>query len=74
MKILLVNDDGYGAEGLMALYEALKDIQPELVDMGEFEQKLRENVKFIICPDKEKWAVEYVTKPSDFNITRDSLF
>ena len=24
MKILLVNDDGYGAEGLMALYEALK--------------------------------------------------
>lgn len=56
------------------LYEALKDIQPELVDMGELEQKLRENVKFIICPDKEKWAVEYVTKPSDFNITRDSIF
>ena len=40
MKILLVNDDGYGAEGLMALYEALKDghevmiIAPEVEHSG----------------------------------------
>ena len=31
MKILLVNDDGYGAEGLMALYEAFKDAHEVMI-------------------------------------------
>ena len=31
MRILLVNDDGYGAEGLMALYEAFKDTHEVMI-------------------------------------------
>lgn len=37
MKILLVNDDGYGAEGLMALYERLKDEHKVLIVAPETE-------------------------------------
>lgn len=31
MKILLVNDDGYGAQGLLALYEKLKDAHEVMI-------------------------------------------
>ena len=37
MKILLVNDDGYGAEGLMALYERLKDEHEVMIAAPETE-------------------------------------
>ena len=56
------------------LYNALEAYCPDIADMKLFEEKLRENVKICICPDKEKWAVEYVTKPTDFMITPDSIF
>lgn len=42
--------------------------------MVKFRTGLCESVKLTICPEKEKWAVEYVTKPSDFDITKDSIF
>ena len=58
----------------ITLYNTLAEINPTLTDMKLFKEKLCENVKYMICPDKEKWAVEYVTKPSDFKITPDSIF
>lgn len=56
------------------LFNALAENNVISADMSVFEDKLKEQVKYNICPDKEKWAVEYVDKPSDFSITRDSLF
>lgn len=58
----------------ITLYNCLKSAGADIADMAAFERKLREQVKYNICPDREKWAVEYVTKPSDFHITRDSIF
>ena len=44
-------------------------------DMLEhFKTGLCESVKLTICPDTEKWAVEYVTRPSDYSVTPDSMF
>lgn len=44
-------------------------------DMLErFKAGLRKSVTLTICPDTEKWAVEYVTRPSDYSITPDSMF
>ena len=34
MKILISNDDGYQAPGIIALYEALKDIAQVEVEVG----------------------------------------
>lgn len=45
-----------------------------VVDMPLFEQKLKEQVKYNICHEKEKWATEYITKPSNFSITPESMF
>lgn len=56
------------------LYKLLKVKNMISSSMTEFEQKLKEEVKCEICSEKEKWAVEYVTKPSDFKITPDSIF
>lgn len=58
----------------ITLFGALSEQKAGLVDMGLFEAKLRENVSANICRDKEKWAAEYVPKPSDFRITRGSIF
>ncbi len=43
-------------------------------DISLFGRKLKEQVRYNICAEKEKWATEYVTKPSNFNITRDTIF
>ena len=56
------------------LYNAVETYCPDVVDVKLFKEKLCENVKHCICSDKEKWAVEYVTKPTDFMITPDSIF
>lgn len=58
----------------ITLYNCIKASSVDIVDMSAFEQKLREQVKYNICPDREKWAAEYVPMPSDFRITRDSIF
>lgn len=56
------------------LFKALKEKKVISVDMSGFEQKLKEEVKCDICSEIEKWTTEYVAKPSDFNITPDSIF
>lgn len=56
------------------LFKAISEKKPEIGSLKLFEEKLRENVKHNICGEKEKWAVEYVTKPSEFAITPDSIF
>ena len=56
------------------LFNALAKKNAVSVDMALFEQKLKEQVKYNICSEKEKWASEYVTKPSNFRVTRDSIF
>lgn len=58
----------------VTLYNCLKETNIEITDMRLFEQKLREQVKHNICREKEKWAVEYTARPSDFKITRNSIF
>ena len=58
----------------IALYNALEENNVNDIDMQNFKEKLSENVKHTICSEKEKWAVEYVTKPSDFSITPNSIF
>lgn len=56
------------------LFKALTKKNVISADMSEFEQKLKEEVTYDICYEKEKWTIEYVTKPSDFSITPDSIF
>ena len=58
----------------VTLYNAVDTYCQDLVDIKSFREKLCENVKHCICQDKEKWAAEYVTKPTDFMITPDSIF
>lgn len=58
----------------ITLYNCIKATSADIGDMAAFERKLREQVKYNICADKDKWAAEYVPKPSDFRITRDSIF
>lgn len=58
----------------ITLYKYLSqtDIRPAYMDM--LERKLKEQVKNSICFEKEKWETEYVAKPSDLMITRNSIF
>ncbi|MBE6901572.1 MAG: hypothetical protein E7478_03790 [Ruminococcaceae bacterium] len=58
----------------ITLYNTLSQTAPDICDMQLFKEKLCENVKHTICPDTEKWATEYVTRPSNFSITKDSVF
>ena len=67
-------DESHITGCFITLYETLKKRLPDITDMCAFEDKLKKNVKSSICPDTEKWASEYVTKPSVFGITRDSIF
>ena len=56
------------------LFNALKKNNVISADLSEFEQKLKEQVKYNICQEKEKWAAEYVSKPSDYSISPGSMF
>ena len=72
MKILLVNDDGYGAEGLMALYDALKDKHEVMIATPETEHSgaghsvtLRQEIrakKIGVIPDGTKRLMAMVTE------------
>lgn len=66
--------ENYVTACFVTLYNTLNEYAPDLTDIKLFKKKLCENVKICICPEKEKWAVEYVTRPSDFKITPDSIF
>ncbi len=68
-------NDNHDLACFIRLYNALEKADLLSADtMVKFRTGLCESVKLTICQDTEKWAVEYVTKPSDFNITRDSIF
>ena len=56
------------------LFKALRKKNVISADMYKFEQKLKEEVICEICHEKEKWTSEYVTRPSDYSITPDSMF
>lgn len=67
-------DESHITGCFITLYNTLKKQLPEFEYIAELENKLKNNVKMSICPDSEKWASEYVTKPSVFDIGRDSIF
>ena len=50
----------------MELYEYCVDVQTDLVDMAAFKTALYGAIKQTICSDIDKWATEYVCKPSHF--------
>lgn len=58
----------------IALYESLESSAESLVDMSLFKEKLLAQVSCNICSEREKWATEYVAKPSDFFLSRNSIF
>ncbi len=68
-------NDNHDISCFIRLYNALDGETIISEDMLErFRAGLRESVRLTICPDTEKWAVEYVTRPSDYSITPDSMF
>ena len=67
-------DDQHVTGCFITLYNALAEADISIPDMTLFKEKLCENVKHTICPDTEKWAAEYVTKPSALKVTRGSIF
>ncbi len=68
-------NDKHDVSCFIRLYNALDGKAIITEDMFErFKTKLRESVKHTICTDTEKWATEYVTRPSDFGITPESIF
>lgn len=50
----------------MELYEYCVSAQTDLVDMAAFKTALYGAIKQTICNDVDKWATEYVCKPSMF--------
>lgn len=56
------------------LYEYLCEAGVKLTDMECFKEKLMEQVRHNICADPQKWRAEYVTMPSDFIGSRESMF
>ncbi len=58
----------------ICLYEYLTAAEAEAVDMDLFTAKLKEQVDFNICRDTEKWGKEYVSMPSDFIGSKNSIF
>ncbi len=55
----------------LALYEYLTDA--ELIDMEEFRSLLIPQVNANICRDTEKWRTDYVTLPSEYISSADSI-
>lgn len=60
--------------GFIRLYEYLAAAEAEVADMDLFVAKLKEQVSFNICYDTKKWGKEYVTMPSDFIESKNSIF
>ena len=68
-------NDNHDVSCFIRLYNVLDGEAIITEDMLEhFKTGLCESVKLTICPDTEKWAVEYVTRPSDYSVTPDSMF
>lgn len=56
------------------LYEYLKEISLDIIDMDEFNTLLHQQMKYIIMYDTKKWATEYICKPSQFIQSKTSDF
>ena len=66
--------DNHITSCFIRLFEYLSEAGIELVDMKEFKDKLKEEVKTNICLETEKWGTEYVCLPSVFINSRNSMF
>lgn len=66
--------DDHVANCFVSLFEYLSAAELTIVDMEEFKEKLAEEVNADICRDIDKWAAEYVCRPSKFIQGRDSMF
>ncbi len=66
--------DDHNTACFVRLYEYLSETGTELVDIGEFADKLKEEVNANICRETEKWRTEYVCLPSKFIDSRDNMF
>ena len=58
----------------ITLYDCLSQENTDICDMTVFREKLRRQVSYNICDDKTVWAEKYVPKPSNFIMSRDSIF
>ncbi len=56
------------------LYEYLCEAEVTLTDMERFRERLMQQVRHNICAEPQKWGMEYVTKPSEFIRSRESMF
>lgn len=56
------------------LYDYCKAAGAELFDMEHFKEMLVSMVKQNICPDVEKWGVDYVPTPMDYISSPASIF
>lgn len=66
--------DNHVTACFIPLYFALEDAADGLADMAEFKKNLLRHVSESICHEREKWAAEYVAKPSDLFLARESIF
>ncbi len=56
------------------LYDDCLAANVSFLDMKEFSELLRKQVRHCINPQYELWFTEYHTKPSDFILSKDSMF
>lgn len=56
------------------LYDDCKSSEASFLDMNKFSELLQKQVKHCINSDYELWFAEYNTKPSDFILSKDSMF
>ncbi len=56
------------------LYDDCIVSKASILDMNKFSELLRKQVKHCINPNYDLWFAEYHTKPSDFILSKDSMF
>lgn len=66
--------EGHVTSCYIRLYEYCSEVGIELFDMGEFKEKLIDQVNSEVCRDANKWRKEYVTMPSNFIRSKNSIF
>mgnify|MGYP000665331993 FL=1 len=68
-------DDSHVISCFIRLYEYCSEAgKTDLFDMEKLISILKEQVSLNICKDTEKWGKEYVTLPSRFISSSDSIF
>lgn len=67
-------EESHIAKCFVQLYEYLNRANSDIADMELFRTKITEQVALNICKDTSKWNKEYVTLPSNFIMSKDSIF